>query len=94
MKTKIMLQGLEETVTRPIQIIVANDIKKLLGLGRDIYIAFDPTDERIAKIKNQLGDIDHDNTTFEEYILLETEESTEEGTELYMTTVKPDTYPI
>ena len=89
-----MLQGLEETVTRPIQIIVANDIKKLLGLGRDIYIAFDPTDERIAKIKNQLGDIDHDNTTFEEYILLETEESTEEGTELYMTTVKPDTYPI
>ena len=94
MKTKIMLQGLEETVTRPIQIIVANDIKKLLGLGRDIYIAFDPTDERIAKIKNQLGDIDHDNTTFEEYILLETEESTEEGTELYMTTVKPDTCPI
>ena len=94
MKTKIMLQGLEETVTRPIQIIVANDIKKLLGLGRDIYIAFDPTDERIAKIKNQLGDIDHDNTTFEEYILLETEETTEEGTELYMTTVKPDTYPI
>ena len=94
MITKIMLQGLEETVTRPIQIIVANDIKKLLGLGRDIYIAFDPTDERIAKIKNQLGDIDHDNTTFEEYILLETEESTEEGTELYMTTVKPDTYPI
>ena len=94
MKTKIMLQGLEETVTRPIQIIVANDIKKLLGLGRDIYIAFDPTDERITKIKNQLGDIDHDNTTFEEYILLETEESTEEGTELYMTTVKPDTYPI
>ena len=94
MKTKIMLQGLEETVTRPIQIIVANDIKKLLGLGRDIYIAFDPADERIAKIKNQLGDIDHDNTTFEEYILLETEETTEEGTELYMTTVKPDTYPI
>ena len=94
MKTKIMLQGLEETVTRPIQIIVANDIKKLLGLGRDIYIAFDPTDERIAKIKNQLGDIDYDNTTFEEYILLETEETTEEGTELYMTTVKPDTYPI
>ena len=94
MKTKIMLQGLEETVTRPIQIIVANDIKKLLGLGRDIYIAFDPTDERISKIKNQLGDIDHDNTTYEEYILLETEESTEEGTELYMTTVKPDTYPI
>ena len=89
-----MLQGLEETVTRPIQIIVANDIKKLLGLGRDIYIAFDPADERIAKIKNQLGDIDHDNTTFEEYILLETEETTEEGTELYMTTVKPDTYPI
>lgn len=94
MKTKIMLQGLEETVTRPIQIIVANDIKKLLGLGRDIYIAFDPTDEKIAKRKNRLGDIDHNNTTFEEYILLETEESTEEGTELYMTTVKPDTYPI
>ena len=94
MKTKIMLQGIEETVTRPVQVQVAHDIKDLLGMRRDMQTFFDPNDEKIAREKNKLGDIYQNNTNLEEYLLLETEETSEEGTELYLTTVRPDTYPI
>lgn len=91
--TRIDLQGLEETVTRSIVIIAVRDIKRLLGITRDIYTTYDANDALIKK-KNAVGEIQGENTFKEDMITLETSETSEEGEEVSLVVYRPDFKPI
>lgn len=91
--TKLELQAIEETVTRPVLVIVANDIKKLLGISTDIYTVYDVKDNIIKK-KNKLGNIRGDNTTKDELINIEVAELSSENHELSLIPIRPDFKPI
>ena len=91
--TRFELQALEESVTRPILIMVSYGIKKMLGVDRDIYTKFDINDNLKIR-KNKLGNIKIDNTTRSEMIYLESTETSYEEHELALIPVRPDFKPI
>lgn len=91
--TKIELQAIEETITRPVLVIVATDIKKLLGVNKDIYTVYDVKDN-IFKKKNKLGNIRGDNTTRSELMTIEASEASSEDHELALIPIRPDFKPI
>lgn len=93
MRSRVMLHGIEETITRPVLISVTNDIKKMLGIGHDVFTFFDP-EEKLKRSKNELGEVIHNNTQYEEYALAELEEVSEDNNELDLTVIRPETYPI
>ena len=43
---RVDLQGLSSTISRSIDVIVANDIKNLIGVDEDVYTIFDIEDRR------------------------------------------------
>lgn len=92
-RTKLELQAIEETITRPVLVIVANDIKKLLGLTNDIYTIYDVRDNIIKK-KNKLGNIRGDNTTKSDMMYIEATETGFENNELSLISIRPDFKPI
>ena len=63
--TRFSLFATEETVTRPVLIIVSNAIKELLGINKNVYTKYDVKDSIILK-KTKLGNIKIDNNTREE----------------------------
>ena len=91
--TRFELQALEESVTRPILILVGYDIKKLLGVDKNIYTKYDIKDNLIIS-KNKLGNIKIDNTTKSEMMYIESTESSFEEHELALIPVRPDFRPI
>lgn len=91
--TKLELQAIEETVTRPVLVKVSTDIKKLLGIDVGIYTVFDIKDNIIKK-KNKLGTIRGDNTTKDELIHIEAAETSSENFELALIPVRPDFKPV
>ena len=86
------LFGVEETITRPILVIVTEDIKKILGLSKDIYTQYDNKDQ-IVKKKNRLGEIQGDNTAKDEMIFIEYEEDSEDTKETSLIPMRPDFFP-
>lgn len=90
---RVDLHGIEETVTRPVLITVANDVKELMGMGKDIYTVFDEKDN-VIKNKNKSGEIVGDNTLKDEMISIDYTESSEDNHELHLAVVSPDFKPI
>ena len=90
---KADLQGIEETVTRPIIITAVNDIKGLLGIGSDVYTFFDNKDN-LFKRKTKDGGIIGDNSDRGSYIKIEHEENSEDGNELSLIPARPDFLPV
>lgn len=87
------LHAIEETITRNILIIVMQDVKNLLGMSKHVDIFFDEKDQ-LPKKKNNLGNIEINNTYKEDFFNVETTESTEDGHELSLLVVRPDFKPI
>lgn len=87
------LFGLEETITRPILIIVVSDIKKLLGLEKDIFTTYDDKDALVKK-KTKQGKIEGDNTVKDNFISIEYEEESEEGNDTSLIPMRPDFFHI
>lgn len=92
-KTDLGLFNLEDTVTNPILITVTNDIKKLLGLNNDIYLQLNEKDA-LFKTKNKLGKISSQFKTYNEVIIVEHSEISEENNELSLIPLNPDSLPI
>lgn len=90
---KADLHGIEESVIRPVLVTTVNDVKKLLGISKDVYTKYDVRDN-LQKRKTNTGLVIGDNTTYEDRIDIEYEEETEEGTELTLYPTRPDTKPI
>lgn len=92
-KTRVNLQGIDETVLRPIIISVTKDIQKLLGINREIYTLHDPA-IKIAKKKDALGNITGNNTVNEEYITSYYKENSVAETSIMRLNYTPDTKPF
>lgn len=92
-QTRFSLFATEETVTRPILILVANDIKDLLGINQNVYTKFDVKDNIILK-KTNLGHIKIDNNTRDEMLYLESTEAPFDEHELALIPIRPDFRPI
>ena len=91
---KADLQGIEETVVRPILITAVKDIKKqILGLTQDIYTFYDNKDN-LYKRKTKDGGIIGDNSDRGSYIKIEYTEESEDGNELSLVPARPDFKPI
>lgn len=93
LNTRVDLQAIEETITRPVLVIVTNDIKNLLGITRDIYTTYDVNDALI-KSKNKLGEVKGENTFKEDMISIEYTENSEDGNDLSLVVYRPDFKPI
>lgn len=87
------LYGIEETITRPILISITNDIKKVLGISKEIYTQYDDKDQ-IGKKKNKLGEIQGDNTMRDDIVYIEYEEDSEDTKETSLIPIRPDFFPI
>lgn len=92
-KTAIQLQGVDETVSRNVQIIIVNDLINLLGLNHDIYTTFDDTDP-IDRYKDKTNAIKAYSSPRTEKINVEVEESNTEDTEISLSYIRPDYKPI
>lgn len=90
---KADLQGIEESITRPILITAVDDIKSLLGISKDVYTFFDNKDN-LYKRKTKDGGIIGDNSDRGATINVEFEESSEDGNELSLIPARPDHQPI
>lgn len=92
--TKADLQGIEESVTRPILITAVKDIKKqLLGLTKDVYTFYNSKDN-LYKRKTRDGGIIGDNSDRNSYIKIEYTEESEDGNELSLVPARPDFQPV
>lgn len=87
------LQGLEESITRPVLITAVEGIKHLLGLSSDVYTFYNSKD-KLYKRKTRDGGIIGDNSDKGATIQIEHEESSEEGNELSLIPARPDFNPI
>lgn len=90
---KADLQGIEESITRPILITAVDDIKGLLGISKDVYTFFDNKDN-LYKRKTKDGGIIGDNSDRGATINVEFEEVSEDGNELSLIPTRPDHQPI
>lgn len=86
---KADLQGIEETVTRPMLVSVVEDIKKLLGLRKEVYTIFNVKDN-IVKQKTATGQVIGKNTMTTDRISIEYEEETEDVSGKRLTSARPD----
>lgn len=91
--TRFSLFATEETVTRPVLIIVSNAIKELLGINKNVYTKYDVKDSIILK-KTKLGNIKIDNNTREEMLYIESTEVPFDDHELALIPIRPDFRPI
>lgn len=91
---RVDLQGLSSTISRNIDIIVANDIKNLIGVGEDVYTIFNIEKESHKRKKLQIGDIVGNNTTLESIIKIETDETVQDDHETSLTPARPNFKPI
>lgn len=87
------LFGVEETITRPVLILVVSDIKKILGLEKDIFTTYDMKDSLVKK-KNQQGKVEGDNTVKNDYITIEYDEESEEDNDTSLIPIRPDFFHI
>lgn len=86
---KADLQGIEETVTRPMLISIVEDIKKLLGLKHEVFTVFNVKDN-IVKQKTATGNVIGKNTVNSDKISIEYEEDTEDVSGKRLTSARPD----
>lgn len=91
---RVDLQGLSSTISRNIDIIIAKDIKNLIGVGEDVYTIFNIEKESHKRKKLQIGDIVGNNTTLESIIKIETEETVQDDHETSLTPARPNFKPI
>ena len=88
MKTKMMLYGLESSIDNPLDIILGDDIKRVLGIGVDTYTVYN-TEAHDVLDRAGLGGSRNNNTIASEYIHIE---STEEPEEDSGTMMHPERY--
>ena len=88
MKARMSLYGLEETIDRPIDIIIANDLIRVLGLDPNTYIIFS-SEDKSAKITagNGITGLHNANEIIHSYLLVE---GTEDGEEDEATVLRPE----
>lgn len=91
--TRFDLFGTDDTVTRPILIGLVKDIQKLLNIEHDIYTTYDIKDN-IPRKHNKLGDIIGNNTTIDEMINIEYEETSKDNHGVSLVVMRPDFKPI
>lgn len=84
------LMGLDATVFRNIDIIVANDIKNLIGVDTDCYTIYNLEKENIKRDKPKLGDVIGNNTLLQEMIIVESEENVQEEQDISLVSARPD----
>lgn len=90
---KADLQGIEESIVRPILIIAVDNIKTLLGLSKDIFTFFDSKDN-LYKRKTKDGGLIGDNSDRDTVINIEHDETSEDGNELSLVPARPNFKPI
>lgn len=86
---KADLHGLEETITRPMLVSVVEDIKKLLGLRKDVDVIFNVKDN-IIKQKTSTGNVIGNNSVKGDRISIEYEETVEDVSGKRLTSARPD----
>ena len=88
MKARMSLYGLEETIDRPIDIIIAQDLIRVLGLDPNTYMIFS-SDDKSAKITAGGGmtGLHNTNEIIHSYLLVE---GSEEGEEDEATVLRPE----
>lgn len=90
---RLDLFGIEHTVLRPVLVQTVKDIKKSLGITKDIYTRFDSR-ETVIKKKNKVGEIIGRNTTDSNMIHIEYEDASEDQYDLPIIQYNPDMAPI
>lgn len=88
-KIKTGLNGIEETITRPILIRVTEDLMKYLGFNHDIYYTLDEHDT-VDMDKNELGQIKSYSSPRDEHIVITHEESASDDSDLSLSYIRPD----
>ena len=88
-KVKTGLNGIEETVTRPILIRVTEDIIKYLGFNHDIYYTLDEHD-KVDREKDKLGKMNSYSSPRNEHIVITHEETMVDGSDLSLSYIRPD----
>ena len=77
MKTKMMLYGLESTIDNPLDIILGDDIKRVLGIDVGTYTVYN-TEAHDVLDRAGLGGSRNNNTIPSEYVHIESQEVPEE----------------
>lgn len=90
---KIDLYGMENTVTRPISIIMAGAVKELMNIAKDVPTVFDGNDP-IFRTMDSRGEVKGMNTTLQEQMEVTFTDNPEDGAELNLTHLRPDKQPI
>lgn len=90
---KLELYGLDESITRPLLIQFVNNMLIILGIDNKVYTVYDPKDNLIKK-KTDTGNIIGNNTTLQEKVEIDYDETVEEGISLSLQKVANNYSPI
>ena len=88
LKFKSTLQGIEESITRNILIQVAKDVRRLMGITKNVYTVYDEKDNFFRK-KSKSGELILDNTLKEDIIRVSYEEEVVDDHDLVLTQNTP-----
>lgn len=77
MQAKLHLYGLEDTVDMTIDVIVSNDLKRVLGLDPNTYTSFSP-DEEMRTARGGVTGLHHDNDILSNWVEVDSTEIGEE----------------
>jgi len=92
-KTKLELQGIDSTISRPVLINILGDIKNLIGVDKDIKYYLDGQ-ETVDRTVNKLGKVVDNSSPRNEFMQVETSEDSTDGSDVSLLTSNPDNYPI
>jgi len=94
--TRLGLQGIEETVERPIHNGIIRDIKQFLVIDANTKVFMDPNELNtdIDRTKDKLGQVRSNNSPRDEYLIVESEEVGADGFDIDLVNNTPGTYPI